>query len=119
MNQGHSSQSRCRPIVSPNAAVNPQNLKYHPSQMKLRTRNNLKFHRQKRVDEEKLNSNFEDNMTQRLLSPREEFQNNATDMPQLTNKKLTGKKRTNNQPIGKWQQSNFIISAPELSIKHS
>ena len=87
--------------MSPNAAVNPQNLKYHPSLMKLRSRNNLKFQRQKRLDDEKLNSNFDDNMTQRLLSPREEFQNNATDMPQLTNKKLTGKKRTNNQPIGK------------------
>jgi hypothetical protein len=46
-----------------------------------------------------LNSNFDENMTQRLLSPREEFHNNATDLQQLTNKKLTGKKRTNNQPI--------------------
>jgi len=101
MNQGHSSQSRCRPLVSPHAAAMPQNHKNHPNKMKLRTRNNFKFQRQKRVDDEKLNSNFEENMTQRLLSPREEFQNNGTDLPQLTNKKLTGKKRTNNQPIGK------------------
>lgn len=80
--------------------------------MKLRTRQNMKMPKQKSNYYEKVNSNFDDNMPQRLLSPREEFQNNGNDMPQLTNKKVTGKKRTNNQPIGKSIQINFALQPP-------
>jgi hypothetical protein len=48
-------------------------------------------------------------MTQRLLSPREEFQDNGVDISPLTTKKLTGNKRKNNQPIGKFNNQIYFI----------